>query len=104
MLLRTQKDYIAQTTTGKSIDIIVRFMDNFVTNWTPAQAQAVLGVFRGFNQEQVAANWKPEPITQQAISRHLKAANLKLVYESLQFIECLVEDWEHLEEAKNHGN
>lgn len=104
MLLRTQKDSSAQTTTGKSIDIIVRYMDSFVTNWTPAQAQAMLGVFQGFNQEQVAANWKPEPITQQAISQHLKAANLKLIYESLQFIESLVEDWEHLEEAKNHDN
>jgi hypothetical protein len=100
MLLRTQKDHDVQTGTGKSIDLIVRFMDTLITEWTPAQAKTMIGMLQGLTQEQIAAEWKPARITQQAVSAHLKAANWKLVNESMLFIEGLIDDWENLEEAK----
>jgi hypothetical protein len=101
MLLRTQKDHTAKTKIGRSIEIIVRNMDKLITDWTPGQAQAVMGILLGKQQEQIADEWQPKRIIQQAVSAHLMAANWKIISESLQFVESLIDDWENLEEVKS---
>ncbi len=99
ILLRTEKDISAQTRTGKSLELIVRYIDEVITDWTPAQARAVLSASMGKDQLNIARDWEPTPITQQAVSAHLIAADWKLLRESINFVEDLIEDWDHLEEA-----
>ena len=75
----------------------------FVERWTSAQAQAVAltlslpptsGRYAG--QEQVAAAWTPEPVSQPTVSEHLRKAHWDVIEEYLDSfadeVERLVED------------
>jgi hypothetical protein len=100
MLLRTEKDDTGFTRTGKALDLAVKYLDETIISLKPAQAQAVLGALKGKQQFRIAREWNPAPIRQQTVSKHLKAAKWRLISESLQFVESLIDDWENLEEAK----
>lgn len=99
MLLRTIKDPRGRTRCGRAMDLILRFMDEQVTRWTPAQAQAALGALQQKNQVQIARQWQPKPIRQQAVSRHLQAASWRCVGDGVAYIESLIAEWDKLEEA-----
>lgn len=75
----------------------------FVEGWTPAQAKAVslslsllptAGDYAG--QEQVAAAWTPDPVSQQTVSEHLRKAHWSEIEEYLRSfadeVECLAEE------------
>lgn len=100
MLMRTIKDPQAGSLQGRAMDIIVRFMDERVTQWTSAQARAVLGAMNNQRQEDIARQWRPRAINQQAVSVHLKNANWDLVKSGLVFIENAIGDWDHLLQAQ----
>lgn len=57
-------------------------------NWRPLQARAVLGVLKGMKQAEIAKNWS-EPISSQAVSRHLKKACWPAVFNALKVFENL---------------
>jgi hypothetical protein len=98
MLLRTTRDFLGKTKNGKAIDLIVRYMDENISHWTPSQAQAVIGAMKTKQQKEIAKDWHPQPISQQAVSTHLLAANWKLVNESLIYLEELIGDWDNLDQ------
>lgn len=102
MLLRTEKDPERATSMGRAIDLAVNFLDERCTSMTQSQAQAVLGALLGKNQVGIARDWKPKAIKQQTVFDHLKAANWKLIQESLLFVESLLGDWQHLEGGEGH--
>lgn len=69
---------------------ISRTTDVFMSEWTRAQAQAVAltlslrpesGEYA--NQKQVSMVWKPEPISQQAVSAHLQRAHWDVISDFL---------------------
>lgn len=78
----------------------------FCERWTPAQAQAValtlsLPARPGdyATQEHVAAAWEPEPVTQQAVSAHLRKAYWDVIAEYLTTFSSQVD---RMVEASNH--
>ena len=73
-----------------SLDAVVYLVDNLVSGWTRAQSRAVFGALRGQRQSRIAARWQPEPITQQAVSQHLKSANYHLVERALHTFEAVL--------------
>jgi hypothetical protein len=75
---------------ARSLDTITGLMDLQVQRWTRKQAAASAGSLVGLTQEQIALNWKEEPVSQQAISQHLESAGWYQIRESLQFVETVL--------------
>lgn len=75
-LLPEAADDVAQL----AADALCDLADHLATHWTEAQAQAIalrlmLTTDKGPpSQSKVAQHWQPEPITQQAVSKHLRQA------------------------------
>ncbi|MFT3781575.1 MAG: hypothetical protein QM790_06115 [Nibricoccus sp.] len=69
-----------------SLDVIIRLIDVLAQNWTGRQALAVGGALRGWTQERIAQQW-PESITQQAVTKHLDAAQWPALEEALRYVE-----------------
>lgn len=71
--------------------------DHLATHWTDAQAQAImLRLERATadaspSQTEIANHWQPEPITQQAVSKHLRQARWTLLNTTLRRYDRLVE-------------
>jgi len=74
----------------RSLDTITGLIDLQVQRWTRKQAAAGAGSLVGLTQEQIALNWKDEPVSQQAISQHLESAGWYQIRESLQFVETVL--------------
>lgn len=74
-------------------DAVCDLADHVATHWTDAQAQAIALRLMlttdesSPSQRDIAHHWQPEPITQQAVSKHLQQAA-----------------WPRLEAALNHFN
>ncbi|MCS4185609.1 hypothetical protein GGP48_000279 [Salinibacter ruber] len=74
---------------------IGELVDLFFHEWTEAQARAIAGMIgtigteREITQEKIAAQWTPEPVTRQAINRHLKRAHWNRVERTVTRFEHL---------------
>lgn len=73
-----------------ALDGMVGLLDFIISRWSPGQAQAIFLALHRFKQEEIAANWKPSPITQASVSAILKAAGWSRVKMSLSVFEKLV--------------
>jgi len=69
-----------------AIAVIVRLIDVIARGWTGRQAQAVCGALRGWTQEKIAGSW-PGKVSQQAVTKHLDAANWPALEEALILVE-----------------
>jgi len=66
--------------------VIVRLIDVLAQGWTGRQALAVRGALRGWTQEKIAKEW-PESISQQAVTKHLEAAEWPALEAALAYVE-----------------
>lgn len=69
------------------LDALLVTTDALTRRWTASQARAVLGAITGKTQETIAAKWKPDPITQQAVAQHLDRAQWFAVERALSAFE-----------------
>jgi hypothetical protein len=67
--------------------IITQLIDLQAGRWTPGQSQAVAGALLKLTQAEIAAGWKPEAISQQAISQHLDNAGWIQINHALGYLE-----------------
>ncbi len=67
-------------------EILIMVIDSLVTSLTYRQALAVYGALQGWSQKDIVALWD-RPITQQAVSDHLKSARWDLLEKSIEYIE-----------------
>lgn len=72
----------------EDLKVITQLMDALVQGLTGKQARAVAGALRGWTQEKIAASW-PERISQQAITKHLAAAQWAALEAGLSYWEKL---------------
>jgi hypothetical protein len=72
---------------GPGLNIIVQLIDLQASHWTPGQSQAVSGALLNLTQTQIAASWKPDPISQQAVSQHLDNAGWIQIEQALRYLE-----------------
>ncbi|MFW6296988.1 MAG: hypothetical protein ACOC03_00660 [Desulfosalsimonas sp.] len=70
------------------MDALMHTIGALSGNWRPLQARAVLGVLKGMKQSEIAKNWH-EPVSPQAVSRHLKKACWPAVFNALEVFESL---------------
>lgn len=66
--------------------VVVRLVDALVQDWTGSQARAVCGALRGWTQQQIAREW-PGKVSQQAVTKHLDAAQWPAVEAALIYLE-----------------
>ena len=68
-------------------DGIADLLDHVAQQWTPAQAQAVAHMIIGHpdepRQQDVAARWRPDAITQPAVNKHLRNAGWEWIARAL---------------------
>ena len=74
------------------LDALLASVDALSRRWTASQSQAILGALGGKTQETIAASWKPEEITQQAVAQHLDRASWFSVERALRAFEATVKD------------
>ena len=67
-------------------EILIMVIDSLVTSLTYKQALGVYGALQGWPQKDIVALWDP-PISQQAVSDHLKSARWGLLEKSVEYIE-----------------
>jgi hypothetical protein len=76
---------------------IAELCDVWMQAWTPAQAQAIAGMLRGWDgepmrsQAEVAEAWTPEPVTRQTVNRHLHRAGWPRLERTLHRFSMLVD-------------
>ena len=66
--------------------VIVRLIDVLAQSWTGKQAFALRGALRGWTHEKIAKEW-PEPISQQAVAKHLDGAQWPALAAALTYVE-----------------
>lgn len=71
----------------QAIRALVFLTDVLVTKWTPKQAEAITGVLKGMNQEEIAATWPDGPVSQQAVAQHLLRAGWYGLSKGLDFVK-----------------
>ena len=71
---------------AQALTVIVRLIDVLAQRWTGRQALAVRAALRGLTQEKIAKAW-PGSITQQAVTKHLDAAEWPALEAALKYIE-----------------
>ena len=69
-------------------DAVVRLSASLVDSWSSRQARAILGALQGFSPARIIEVW-PEPITRQAVSKHLSRAGWPAIAHALEVFE----DW-----------
>jgi hypothetical protein len=69
-----------------ALAVVVRLIDVVARGWTGRQALAVCGALRGWTQEKIANAW-PGKVSQQAVTKHLDAANWPALEEALKLVE-----------------
>jgi hypothetical protein len=78
-----------------AVGSIGELIDLFFHEWTEAQVQAIAGMIgtigteREITQEKIAEQWTPEPVTRQAVNRHLKRAHWNRVERTVSRFEHL---------------
>ena len=69
---------------------MISLLDFITSGWSASQSQAVFWALHGIKQQEIAARWKPNPITQASVSTILKAAGWAQVRKSLSAFETLI--------------
>jgi hypothetical protein len=72
---------------SRGLKIITQLIDLQAGRWTPGQSQAVAGALLNLTQAEIAASWKPEAISQQAISQHLDNAGWIQINHAIGYLE-----------------
>jgi len=72
---------------GQGLNTITRLIDLQAGRWTSSQAQAMAGALTGITQADSAAEWQPDPVSQQAISQHLEKAGWSQIKGALTYLE-----------------
>ena len=72
---------------GSALDMLVKLIDLKARCWTQNQAKCISGSLLGLSQETISRNFKPEPISQQAISQHLHSAGWRVISIAMEFYE-----------------
>lgn len=92
-LLPETVDEVAQV----GADALCELADHIATHWTNAQAQAIASRMLFVSSEDdapsqahIAQQWQPEPISQQAVSKHLQQAAWARIEMALNRFEHLV--------------
>lgn len=75
------------TLEGQGLEIITQLIDLQVGGWTKSQSQAVTGALLDLTQAEIAGSWRPEPVSQQAISQHLESAGWSRIKNALLYLE-----------------
>jgi hypothetical protein len=70
-----------------AVNVIIQLIDLQAGRWTSGQSQAVAGALLNLTQVEIAASWKPSPISQQAISQHLDNAGWIQINRALGYLE-----------------
>lgn len=65
-------------------------LDQIISSWSTSQSQAVYWSLQGLKQKEIAEHWLPEPISQAAVSKALKAAMWATVEESYELINTSI--------------
>lgn len=73
------------------IDAVLGVLDALVRQWTALQAKAVCLALKGLLQEEIAKEWEPRPITQQAVQKHLYAAGWPGIEPALEWVYTILE-------------
>ena len=73
-----------------SISVVLGLTDALVHRWTSSQAQAVCYALTGLTQNEIAARWKPEAVSQQAIHKHLQNAGWPAIEPALSWINTTI--------------
>lgn len=87
---------------GLAASALTDMADHLTSQWTDAQAQAVYlnliaqAAEGTVSQRECAAKWHPQPITQQAFSKHLRHAHWKRLQDALQRYQTLVSNIAHI--------
>ncbi|MCF8110692.1 MAG: hypothetical protein K9J85_04305 [Desulfobacteraceae bacterium] len=68
------------------VDALMRTVGTLAGRWRPLQAKAVLGILKGTSRAEIAGN-RPEPVSVQAVSGHLKRASWPAVLNALEVVE-----------------
>ena len=76
-----------QSLDSLGLKVITQLVDLQAGRWTPGQSRAVAGALLNLTQAEIAANWKPESISQQAISQHLDNAGWIQINHALGYLE-----------------
>jgi len=71
----------------KMINALVRTMDDLISSWTAPQSQAIHLALQGLTQTESGERWKPKPITQPSVARHLKSAQWGFVKNAIELFE-----------------
>lgn len=77
-------------TLSQAIKNGILLLDLIATSWSSGQCQSVFWALHGLKQKEIAANWKPNPITQASVSVSLKTAGWNQIKESLDLFEGLL--------------
>lgn len=80
---------------GESQEIfeaLVMFLDFAISRLSPGQAFAVAGILKGLTQEEIADRWKPDPVAQAAVSKHLRNAEWVAIEHGINVIESRIEE------------
>ena len=80
---------------------ILGLLDALARQWTAPRARAVLLALRGLRQEEIAASWQPEPVTQQAVHKHLQNAGWPAIEPALQWMQACIRS--ELATINNHN-
>lgn len=75
-----------------ALEIIVLLLDSLTLRWTARQAKAVAGSLQGWTQEKIAANFRPKPISQQAVAQHLERVEWSALEKGLIFFEQCIKN------------
>jgi hypothetical protein len=74
----------------RGITAMLGVIDALIRHWTRPQARAVCLSLQNLTQLKIASMWKPEPISQQAVHKHLKNAGWPAVKPALSWIATTV--------------
>ena len=72
---------------AQGLNIITKLVDLQAGRWTQSQSRAIYGSLIGLTQADIAANWQPGPISQQAVSQHLESAGWSQIRSALNYLE-----------------
>lgn len=72
-------------------DALLRSYDTVITSWTALQCRAVHLALQDLTQVEIGRRWKPKPIDQPTVNKHLAAANWGLIKDGIEILNTETE-------------
>ncbi|MCK5035950.1 MAG: hypothetical protein KAS73_08675 [Candidatus Sabulitectum sp.] len=72
------------------VSAMLGVIDALVRHWTPSRARAVCLSLQSLTQIEIASKWEPEPISQQAVHKHLQSAGWPAIEPALNWIATTI--------------